>query len=340
MDIQQFERIAVGHLPTPFAFLPRLTQHLGGPNIYVKRDDCTGLAGGGNKVRKLEFLLGDALKQGADTIITQGAIQSNHTRQTAAICASLGLACHVLLEDRTGQGDVEFYANGNVLLDQIFGAHVQMFPGGTDMNQQMSLKAHTLAELGKHPYIIPGGGSNSIGALGYALAAQEILSDAKTQGIALNHIIQATGSAGTHAGLVAGLHCLNQQIPVTGISVRFEQTIQHEKVFGLAKEVLARLDDTLELPPQAVKVDDRFIGEGYGIPGPDTLEAIRLFAHKEGLLLDPVYTGKAAAGLIQLIQEGFFTKGQNVVFLHTGGAQSLPGFREYFDFPVIEKATV
>lgn len=337
MQLPAIDRINLGHLPTPLEYLPRLSRLLGGPNIYIKRDDCTGIAGGGNKVRKLECLLADAQKQAADTIVTQGAIQSNHVRQTAAACAKLGLSCHVLLEDRTGMGDDEFYANGNVMLSQLLGAEVESYPGGTDMNAMMSRKSHALEECGKKPYIIPGGGSNSIGGLGYVIAADEIVNDARSLNIEIDHIIQATGSAGTQAGLTSGLLYLGHNISVTGISVRFPQAPQHEKVYGLAQEILQRLDAPKEMPSENIIIDDRFIGEGYGIPREDTIDAIKIFARTEGILLDPVYTGKGAAGLIQVIKEGKFDKSDNIVFLHTGGAQSLPGFRPAFDLAAVQR---
>lgn len=347
------ERLSIGETATPLQYLPNLTKKLAGPKIYIKRDDCTGLAGGGNKVRKLQFLMADALEQGADTIITQGAIQSNHVRQTAAMCAVLGLQCHVLLEDRTGEGDAEFYANGNVFLSQLLGAHAEIYAGGTSMDQAMVHKAETLSASGAKPYIIPGGGSNSIGGLGYAAVAEELVNDAKKLGISLDHVVHATGSAGTQAGLVAGFHLLGVAQNVLGICVRFANEIQKNKVYTLSESILADLNSRLtqkaaqdayliqksaeKLPTERVCVDDRFIGKGYGIPREDTIEAIKLFAQTEGLLLDPVYTGKGAAGLIQLVSEGHFSKDENVIFIHTGGAQSLGGFRQYFDFPEVPR---
>jgi L-cysteate sulfo-lyase len=210
MHLAKFPRLRFAHLPTPLEPMANLSRLLDGPNIWVKRDDCTGLAGGGNKTRKLEFLMADAEQQGADTIITQGAVQSNHARQTAAIAAKLGYECYLLLENRTGSDDPDFLANGNVLLDDIYNAKLSDFPAGTDMNQKMLRLAEELGAAGKKPYIVPGGGSNRIGALGYANAAYESAGQYTCdQGLKVDHIVDATGSAGTRAGLATGLTAIH-----------------------------------------------------------------------------------------------------------------------------------
>lgn len=335
MHLSHLPRERFAHLPTPLEFCPNLTKHFGGPNIYIKRDDCNGLAGGGNKTRKLEFLMGEAQAAGADTIITQGAIQSNHARQTAAIAAKMGKSCHILLEDRTGRGDEEFYHNGNVLLTQLTGATVERYPGGTAMDLAMEKKAEQLREQGYKPYVIPGGGSNATGAVGYAQAAFELIGQANDRQLTVDHIVHATGSSGTQAGLVAGLKAMNADVPVLGISVRAHAAAQQDKVHDLANRVLEKLRVQDTVPKESVLVDDRFVGEGYGIPDQRTIEAIQLFAEKEAIFLDPVYTGKGAAGLIQNIKEQKFAKGSNVVFVHTGGSQALPGYRPSFDLPQI-----
>ncbi|GHA07581.1 D-cysteine desulfhydrase [Oceanisphaera arctica] len=333
MLLARYPRLHFAHLNTPLEPMPQLTKLLDGPTLWIKRDDCTGLAGGGNKTRKLEFLMADALEQGADTIITQGATQSNHARQTVAIATKLGLDCHILLEDRTGSEDVDYVYNGNVMLDQLFGGQLRKYPGGTDMNAAMETLATELKADGKKPYIIPGGGSNEIGALGYVNCALELLGQANDRGLRIDHLVHATGSAGTQAGLVTGLYGSNSQIPVLGIGVRVPREQQEANVFRLAERTAEKLGIPGAIKREDVVANCDYVGEGYGIPAESTLEAIELFARHEGILLDPVYSGKGAAGLIDLIRKGHFKKGENIVFLHTGGAQALFGYREVFNLP-------
>lgn len=333
MHLSRFPRLHFAHLPTPLEPLKNLSEVLGGPNIWIKRDDCTGLAGGGNKTRKLEFLMADAVEQGADTVITQGATQSNHARQTAAIAAKLGLQCHILLEDRTGMKDMAYNYNGNVLLDQLYNAPLEMFPAGTDMNAAMEELADRLKSDGKKPYIIPGGGSNHIGALGYVNCAIEILNQANTAGLKIDHVVHGTGSAGTQAGLVTGFSGSNSLIPVLGVGVRVPQEIQENNVFKLAERTAEYLGIPGAVKREQVVANCDYVGEGYGIPAASTIEAIELFARTESILLDPVYSGKGAAGLIDLIRKGHFKKDENIIFVHTGGAQALFGYREAFGFP-------
>ena len=333
MLLARYPRLHFAHLNTPLEPMPQLTRLLDGPTLWIKRDDCTGLAGGGNKTRKLEFLMADALEQGADTIITQGATQSNHARQTVAIATKLGLDCHILLEDRTGSEDVDYVYNGNVMLDQLFGGQLRKYPGGTDMNAAMEELATKLKAEGKKPYIIPGGGSNEIGALGYVNCALELLGQANDRGLRIDHLVHATGSAGTQAGLVAGLYGSNSQIPVLGIGVRVPREQQETNVFRLAERTAEKLGIPGAIKREDVVANCDYVGEGYGIPAESTLEAIELFARHEGILLDPVYSGKGAAGLIDLIRKGHFKKGENIVFLHTGGSQALFGYREVFNLP-------
>lgn len=335
MHIARFPRLNFAHLPTPLEPLTRLSKLLDGPNIWIKRDDCTGLAGGGNKTRKLEFLMADALAQGADTIITQGATQSNHARQTAAIAAKLDLSCHILLEDRTGSEDPDYNANGNVLLNHLFGAQMRKYPGGTDMNAAMQNLAAELKADGKSSYIIPGGGSNPIGALGYVNCALELLYQTNTTGLPVDLVVHGTGSAGTQAGLVAGFAGSNSHVEVLGIGVRAPQPLQEENVFKLALQTAELLGVPGAVRREQVKANCDYVGEGYGIPTAGTLEAIELFAKTESILLDPVYSAKGAAGLIDLIRQGSFSKEQNIVFIHTGGSQALFGYREAFAFPSV-----
>ncbi|ANG64658.1 D-cysteine desulfhydrase [Marinobacterium aestuarii] len=333
MHLARFPRLHFAHLPTPLEPLTNLSKALGGPNLWIKRDDCTGLAGGGNKTRKLEFLMADAVEQGADTIITQGATQSNHARQTAAIAAKLGMKCHILLEDRTGSGEVDYNYNGNVMLDQLMDAPLTKFPAGTDMNAAMEELATTLRAEGKKPYIVPGGGSNEIGALGYVDCALELLTQANTAGLRIDTVVHGTGSAGTQAGLVTGFSGSNSRIPVLGIGVRVPREQQEANVFRLAERTCEKLGIPGAVKREDVVANCDYVGEGYGIPAASTLEAIELFARHEGILLDPVYSGKGAAGLIDLVRKGHFDKDDNVVFLHTGGSQALFGYRTAFDFP-------
>lgn len=330
MHLARFPRVFLAHLPTPLERLDRLSKELGGPEIWIKRDDCTGLSTGGNKTRKLEFLMAEALAQGADTVITQGATQSNHARQTAAFAAKLGLACHILLEDRTGSNDPNYNWNGNVLLDHLHGATTSRRAGGVDMAAEMEALADQLREEGRKPYVIPGGGSNPTGALGYVNCAFELVGQANDRGLAIDRIVTATGSAGTQAGLITGLKALNAGIPLLGIGVRAPKEKQEENVFALAQRTAEKLGCPGVVQRGDVVADSDYVGAGYGIPRADTLEAIRMFAQLEGILLDPVYSGKGAAGLIDHVRKGRLKKGQRVVFLHTGGAAGLFGYDAAF----------
>ncbi len=332
MHLARFPRIHLAHLPTPLEPLTRLSQALNGPEIWIKRDDCTGLSTGGNKTRKLEFLMAEAQQMGADMVMTQGATQSNHARQTSAFAAKLGMRCHILLEDRTGSNDENYNFNGNVLLDFLHGATAEKRPGGADMNAEMEAVAERERAKGLKVYTIPGGGSNPTGALGYANFALELLHQANERSLKIDHILHATGSAGTQAGLVAGLKALNAQIPLLGISVRAPKDKQEDNVFKLAQATAAKLGCPDAVQRGDVLANSDYVGKGYGIPGPDTIEAIEIFARLEGILLDPVYTGKGAAGLIDLIRKGHFRKGERIVFIHTGGAVGLFGYLNAFDY--------
>ncbi len=334
MNLARFPRIRLGHLPTPLEPLEVLSKHLGGPRLWIKRDDCTGLSTGGNKTRKLEYLMADARAQGADTVITQGATQSNHARQTAAAAAKLGMACHILLEDRTGYTDPAYTQSANVMLDKLHGATVSRRPGGADMQAEMEAVAEDLRKTGKRPYVIPGGGSNPVGALGYVAAALELVAQAAAMDLRIDHVVHATGSAGTQAGLVAGLVGLNSGIPVLGIGVRAPRERQEANVLALAQ----RTADHLGLPSGTVRAEHvqancDYVGQGYGIPTEGMVEAVKLLAEKEGILLDPVYSGKGMAGLIDLISKGYFKPEENVVFIHTGGAVGLFGYPDAFGLP-------
>lgn len=325
MHLARFARIRLAHLPTPLEPLPRLSEELG-LDLWIKRDDCTGLAGGGNKTRKLEFLLGAAFEQDADTLVTQGAVQSNHVRQTAAAAAAHGLACEIILEERTGSKATDYVGNGNVLLDRLFGATLRTVPGGTDMVAELEKTAAEVRARGGKPYVIPGGGSNPIGALGYVDCAREIVVQADEMDLEVHRIVTATGSAGTHAGLVAGLAVMGADIPVLGIGVRAPKDRQEANVFKLAEETAALLGQPGRVTREMVVADCDYVGEGYGLIDQGVIDALTLAARLDGIVLDPVYSGKAMKGLIALARAGQF-KGETVVFLHTGGAQGLFGYQ-------------
>lgn len=327
IDFDQFPRVKLSHQPTPIEPMPRLSQSLNGPNLYIKRDDCTGLATGGNKTRKLEFLVGEALQQNADMLVTQGAVQSNHVRQTAAAAAKTGLKCHVLLERRVPKRDSSYEETGNVLLDNLFGASHEFRPPGLDMNAEAEQVTESLQQRGHRPFFIPGGGSNPTGALGYCVCAQEIADQTRTTGQSFDWLVMATGSTGTQAGLVAGLQAIGHELPVMGVSVRQPRDKQIGAVHDLTQRTLTKLAVD-GVPLDRILVDDGYVGEGYGIPAESTLEAIRLVAQQEGLLLDPVYSAKGMAGLIGMVRNGFFKPTDNVLFLHTGGAVALFAYQE------------
>jgi D-cysteine desulfhydrase len=315
--------------PTPLEPAPRLSAVLGGPDIWIKRDDLLGLAGGGNKTRKLEFLVADALARGADALVTVGAVQSNHCRLTAAAAAAEGLRCHLVIEERI-PGSYAVDAAGNNLLFHLLDASRDVVAAGADLGAVMQAAAQRLSAEGRTPYIIPGGGSNALGALGYALCAQEMVQQFSDLLLRPDALVTASGSAGTHAGLVAGLHGIGAGLPTLGISVRRPRTEQEGNVLKLAREAAELARIAAPLPESSVAVDDRFVGPGYSLPTPEMIEAVRLVARLEGILLDAVYTGKAMAGLIGAIREGRFVRGQKVVFLHTGGAPSLSAFKDVF----------
>lgn len=326
MKLTRFPRVRLTHAPTPLEPMQNLSRLLGGPNLWVKRDDCTGLAGGGNKTRKLEYLIGDALAKKADIVITQGATQSNHARQTAAAAARFGIACEILLEDRTGYRHEDYRKSGNVILDRLLGAEVRHLPGGTDMDAAMASVADELKAKGRTPYVIPGGGSNPIGALGYVTCALELAEQANNVGLDIDLLVHATGSTGTQAGLLAGIEASRGDIPVLGIGVRAPKPVQEEKVYALAARTAELLGAPGAVARERVVANCDYVGEGYGLPTPAMMEALELVARTEAIVLDPVYSGKAMAGLIDLVRNGQFAKGQNIVFLHTGGAPGLFGY--------------
>ncbi|TWP34446.1 D-cysteine desulfhydrase [Leekyejoonella antrihumi] len=308
---------------TPIEFLPHLTEHLAGPNIYIKRDDLLGLSAGGNKTRKLEFVMADALAQGADTIITTGAVQSNHCRLTLSAAVREGLKCRLLIEERV-EDSYDREASGNNLLFRLLGVEqLQVVPGGTDLMAGMQKMANQVTSDGGKPYIVPGGASNPLGALGYVSCAQEILAQSFEMSLRVDHVVCASGSGGTHAGLVAGFYGNQSGIPVTGISVRAKKAPQEAKLHELANATSRLAGAEREVPTGAFTVIDDYVGPGYSLPTTEMTAAIQTFARLEGILLDPVYTGKTAAGLIGLAQQGYFPADSNVLFIHTGGSPAL-----------------
>ena len=326
--LEKFERIKLGHFPTPIEHLKNISKYLGGPNIFIKRDDCTGLATGGNKTRKLEFLIPDAIKNKAELVVTVGAIQSNHARQTAAACALMGLKCLIILEQRLKNPPESYMNSGNVFLDKLFGADVRICPKNQDVTEYSEKLISNLKLKGTKVYFIPGGGSNSIGALGYVECLNEIIKENKK--FNFTHIIHATGSAGTQAGLLAGRKYFDCKIPVIGICVRYKKDIQIKKVYSEAKNTCEKLK-CKSLDISEVIVDDNYIGPGYGEPTEEMLEATKLLASKEGILLDPVYSGKGFAGLIGMIRNKQFKIENNVLFIHTGGNASLSAYEWAFN---------
>jgi L-cysteate sulfo-lyase len=332
MNLGRFPRIRFAHLPTPLEHLPNLTRVLNGPEIWIKRDDCTGVSTGGNKTRKLEFLLAEARDRKADIILTQGATQSNHARQTAACAAKLGIPCHILLEDRTGKTSRDYTQNGNVFLDLLHGAGVERRAATPDMNAELGNIAARMQSEGHRPYVIPGGGSNPTGAIGYVNAALELVTQANDLGLRIDQVVHATGSAGTQAGLAAGLAGIRSGVPLLGIGVRAPKKQQEEAVFKLACATAELCGCAGAVAREQVVANCDYIGAGYGLSTSESVEAIKTLARLEGILLDPVYSGKAMAGLIDLVHKGEFRKGQNIVFIHTGGSAGLFGYVEDFGF--------
>jgi D-cysteine desulfhydrase len=323
MNLARFPRRRYTAGPTPIEFLPRFTEALGGPNVYIKRDDLLGLTAGGNKTRKLEFLVADALAQGADTLVTCGAVQSNHCRLTLAAAVKEGLKCRLVLEERV-PGSYDPEASGNIFLFQLLGVEkVEVVPGGTDMTAAMERVAEALAAEGRKGYVIPGGGSNPIGATGYAACAQEIQDQLFETGLVIDRLCVASGSAGTHAGLVAGFVGCSMNVPVIGVGVSREPSDQEPIVFDLAVATAARLGVRQDVPREEVVCVGGYWQPKYSVPNRKMVEAVTLMARTEGILLDPVYTGKAMAGLVGLAREGYWKKGENVLFVHTGGSPGL-----------------
>ena len=307
-------RFHFAHLPTPIEELPRLSEFLKGPRILIKRDDQTGLAFGGNKTRKLEFLVAEALEQGAQTLITGGALQSNHCRQTAAAAARFGLDCILILN-----GKMPAYTSANLLLDQLFGAQIVNVKERADRDQALQETYDKAVAEGKKPYLVTYGGSSPTGALGYAFAVKEFMQ----QNLQADWIVFGTSSGGTHAGLVLGQRVFGFKGKVLGISIDEPEEWLKTRVSALASDASERLGTRVEFTPDDVLANEEYCQAGYGVLTDAEREAVKLFAKHEGLLLDPVYTGRAAAGMINLIRKGFFKKDETVLFWHTGGQPAL-----------------
>src|SRR6266702_3782138 len=307
-------RLYFAHLPTPVETLPRLSEALGGPRLLIKRDDQTGLAFGGNKTRKLEFLVAEAREQGAKTLITGGALQSNHCRQTAAAAARFGFDCILVLA-----GDQSQQPSANLMLDQLFGARIVHVADRKDRDRILQETFDRATKEGKKPYLVPYGGSNATGALGYAFAIKELID----QNINTDWIVFATSSGGTHAGLLLGQRIFGFSGKILGISVDEPEEWLKKEVSQLASATSEKIGDRIEFTPADVLVNADYCEAGYGVVTEREREAIRLFANSEGLLLDQVYTGRASAGMIDLIRKGFFKRDETVLFLHTGGLPAL-----------------
>jgi D-cysteine desulfhydrase len=328
MHLARFPRRRYTPNPTPLEPMPALSAALGGPELWVKRDDLLGLAAGGNKTRKLEFLVADALAQGADTLITVGAVQSNHCRLTLAAAVKEGLKCQLVLEQRVA-GSYREDASGNNFLYQLLGVErIEVVDAGTDLAAAMQALADELEAQGRKGYVIPGGGSNALGALGYVACAEEIMDQSFELGVPFDHMVASSGSGGTHAGLLTGLHGVSANLPLTGVSVRAAKAPQEEKIHGLAQATADLLGVRSPVPRELVEVVDDYVGPGYSLPTAAMVEAVQLFARHEGILLDPVYTGKTAAGLIGMVRAGRFAKGDRVLFLHTGGSPALYAYQD------------
>lgn len=328
MRLSRFPRVRFCHCPTPLEPMKNLTKLLAGPTLFIKRDDCTGLATGGNKTRKLEFLIADALQNSADTVVTHGAVQSNHVRQTAAAAAKTGLKCEILLERRVGETDENYETSGNVLIDRLCGANVHFQAAGSDMEGACEQAAEEVRQIGKTPYVIPGGGSNRVGALGYVNCALELVQQANDAGVRIDYVVHATGSSGTQAGLLTGFEGCSSGIKLLGVTVSRPRAEQEDMVYDLATETADFVGVRDGVARSSVVANSDYYGPGYGVPTPEMVEAVKLTARHEGILLDPVYSGKGMAGLIGLTREGFFTKDDNVVFLHTGGAVALFAYQQ------------
>lgn len=320
MSYDHIARQSLGFFPTPLIELSQLSARLAGPKIYMKRDDNTGLALGGNKTRKLEFILGEALAQGADTIITAGAAQSNHCRQTAAAAASLGLECHLVLG-----GEEPKQPQGNLLLDKIFGCHIH-WSGSHRKGEDIPNIVQQLIHQGRKPYVVPYGGSSELGALGFVEAFRELESQRQSMGVSFTHIVFASSSGGTQAGLMLGSKLSNSACQIVGINIdkgEMDKVPFNQYIVALANSTAELIDADHKFAASELILNSDYVGEGYGVVGALENEAITITAQTEGILLDPVYTGRAMGGLLDMIRTGKLKNTDRVLFWHTGGAPAL-----------------
>lgn len=330
MDLTRFPRRRYTEGYTPIEKLDNFSDALGGPEIYIKRDDLLGLTGGGNKARKLEFVVADAMAQGCDTLITCGAIQSNHCRLTLAAAVKEGLKCRLVIEERV-PGTYDPQGSGNNFLFRLLDAEViRVLPSGIDEVEEMEKLAKETEAEGRKPYIIDGSNASALSALGYVACAQELTAQLFDKGLHIDHIVCPSGSGGTHGGLLTGLWGTNTAIPVVGINVRRSRDLQVPKVYDVVKRTARFLDIATPVPEDIVVCFDDYYKPGYSIPNELMIEAVRLLARTEGILTDPVYTGKALAGLIGLVRTGYFKKDERVLFLHTGGSPALYAYLDTF----------
>jgi L-cysteate sulfo-lyase len=327
VDLDAFPRVSLAHLPTALEPAPRLGAALGLPRLWVKRDDATGLAMGGNKARKLEYLMAEARSSGADVVLTAGGVQSNHARMTAAAACKLGMGAVLFLSEP--EPDRE---QGNLLLDRLFGAEVRFVPLDTaeEINAAMAAAADELRTRGRRPYIIPIGGSTPLGCLGYVRAVRELAEQARERELTIDAMVVAAGSCGTIAGILVGARQYLPGTRVYGVSVSPRAAVGRKRAARLASEAAALLGMEWHPEPAELRIDDDWLGDAYGVPTPEGLEAIDLAARLEGYLLDPVYTGKALAGARGLAARGDLKAEETVVFWHTGGAPALFAFDELF----------
>ncbi len=327
MNIDQtlnpFPRFPLAHLPTPLEPLSKLSKELAGPNLYIKRDDCTGLALGGNKTRKLEFLLGEALANGMTTIVTEGGVQSNHVRQSAAAAVRAGLECVLVLDDKVGWPDPAYHRSGNLFLDSLLGADIRLCEAGESRQERIDSTMAELQQQGHKPCFIPTGGSNAVGGLGYAQCAFELIQQAQQQSLQVDHVVLASGSGGTQGGFVAGLQVADSHIQCLGIDIDKDIPYVRENVERVAQGTCELLQGTLTALENRIELLAGYAEPGYGRPNPKTIEAIKMLAQLEGIILDPVYSGKAMAGLIDQVLNGRYKNTDTVVFIHTGGAPAL-----------------
>ena len=334
MSPDHYPRVRFAQTPTPLELMPNLTKTLGGPNLYVKRDDLTGLAFGGNKVRQLEFYFGDIVETGADTVITTGATQSNHARVTAAMASKLGLKCEIQHEKRVPGRDEAYYESGNVLLLKLMGVRLHDYPVGEDehgADAALEVIADRVRSEGGKPYVIPLAPVHPpLGALGYIDMIGELLEQAQAQDLRIDAIVTPTGSASTHGGILVGLRSRDSAIPVYGICIRRPADAQRERVLDRSRAAAGLVGRQDLIEEDDVNVDDGYLGPGYGLPDDKLMEGIQLAAGCEALIVDPVYSGKAMAGLIGLVRQGVFEKDQNVVFVHTGGTPALFAYTGMF----------